>query len=518
MVTSSTIDKIKDTTIMRMIRKMAGVIDEQNEVVESVQTQLDNFNVDNIQTQLDKNTGDITNLTTSVTKVEDDIVDIKGDINEINGIDNVQNGNITKNTTDISQLKISDTEHTTQISTLDTTVDNHAREITAIKAKAVSQDAKIDNLNTITDALTKELPTEIALYRDGTGKIRAQVTQEDETTFDSNVLDMIIPYQYDIIAGTTARSFKLQITMSNGDKVTTNDFLIPEGGGTDVTVTGVTLTKDSSNSNKIKVSINLSDGTPLESGYIGMVTAVSGSYANKKLTITVNGVSSVPITIDTSYTQGTGITISGGTISIDSTVVALKSEISDMETKTNANATFAKKTDISDMETKTNANATYATKSTVTQIQNAVGDCFNAVGLGSDGKSLDFTAVDGQVNNIAIPSSGGSFSNTSFTTFYDIDQSKLQIGSIIFFSYAQGGAPPKIDYSFIGLCTSQNPISDYYIYGSGIYHDYDSSGTTTKIISYVFNNIEDSILTFYFTDGTKITDDNRNTKNIKVIF
>ena len=435
MVTSSTIDKIKDTTIMRMIRKMAGVIDEQNEVVESVQTQLDNFNVDNIQTQLDKNTGDITNLktsvsgqeeqisslitsvskldnettnlTTTVTKVEDDIVDIKGDINEINGIDNVQNGNISKNTSDISQLKISDTEHTSQISTLDTTVDNHAREITAIKAKDVSQDAKIDNLNTITDALTKELPTEIALYRDGTGKIRAQVTQEDETTFDSNVLDMIIPYQYDIIAGTTARSFKLQITMSNGDKVTTNDFLIPEGGGTDVTVTGVTLTKDSSNSNKIKVSINLSDGTPLESGYIEMVTAVSGSYANKKLTITVNGVSSAPITIDTSYTQGTGITISGGTISIDSTVVALKSEISDMETKTNANATFAKKTDISDMETKTNANATFATKSTVTQIQNAVGDCFNAVGLGSDGKSLDFTAVDGQINNIAIPSSGG---------------------------------------------------------------------------------------------------------------
>ena len=387
-----------------------------------------NEHISTLITSVAKLNGDTTNLTTTVTKVEDDITDIKGDINEINGIDNVQNGNIAKNTSDISQLKISDTEHTSQISTLDTTVDNHAREITAIKAKDVSQDAKIDNLNTITDALTKELPTEITLYRDGTGKIKAQVTKEDETTFDSNTLDMIIPYQYDIIAGTTARSFKLQITMSNGDKVTTNDFLIPEGGGTDVTVTGVTLTKDSSNSNKIKVSINLSDGTPLESGYIEMVTAVSGSYANKKLTITVNGVSSAPITIDTSYTPGTGITISGGTISIDNTVVALKSEISDMETKTNANATFAKKTDISDMETKTNANATFATKSTVTLIQNAVGDCFNAVGLGSDGKSLDFTAVDGQVNNIAIPSSGSGATITSITGSFP---STLKLGSIL---------------------------------------------------------------------------------------
>ena len=70
-------------------------------------------------------------------------------------------------------------------------------------------------------------------------------------------------------------------------------------------------------------------------------------------------------------------------------------------------STLATKSDISDMETKTSANATFATKATVSQIQTAVGDCFNEVALGSDGKSLDFTAVDGQVNNVVLPSGGG---------------------------------------------------------------------------------------------------------------
>lgn len=49
------------------------------------------------------------------------------------------------------------------------------------------------------------------------------------------------------------------------------------------------------------------------------------------------------------------------TETIDATY-AKKSEISDMETKTNAAKTYAAKTEIADMETKTNAKATYAAK------------------------------------------------------------------------------------------------------------------------------------------------------------
>ena len=327
-------------------------------------------------------------------EIVDKINEIIGVINDIN-LDGLgprltaDEANIKKNIDDITQLKISDTEHTAEISTLESNVDNHAREITAINAVDTKQSSDISEMNTVVDALTKELPTEITLYRDGEGKIKAQVTKEDNTTFDSNVLDMIIPYQYDIISGTSARSFKLDITTSDGNHIVTNDFLIPTGGGTDVTITSVTLQKDPNNANKIKVSIGLSDGTPLESGYATLVNAVSGTFANNKLIITVNGISSVPITIDTTgnvYTQGTGIKIASGTISIDDTVVALKS-------------------DISDMETKTNASATYATKIALNNLQNQVGDAFSAVTVGADGKSLDFTALDGQVNNIIVPNS-----------------------------------------------------------------------------------------------------------------
>ena len=311
---------------------------------------------------------------------------------DIEGIPQLET-DVTALKSDVAQLKISDAENVGDISQAQKDISAHATEISAIKVKDVQQDTSIkENADTI-DALTKELPTEITLYRDGTGKIRAQVEKEDSTTFDSNTLDMIIPYQYDIISGTTNRSFKLKVTFSDGSSATTNDFVIPEGGGTDVTVTGITLSKDASNSNKFKASIVLSDSTTIDSGYLEMITAVSATFSNKKLTIKVNGVESVPITIDTgiTYTGGNGITITGGTISIDSTVVALKSDIPDV-------SGFATKTELNAVDAKVNAKAD---TSTVQQIQTAVGDCFNDVSI--DGNVITFTATDGQSNSITLP-------------------------------------------------------------------------------------------------------------------
>ena len=280
----------------------------------------------------------------------------------------------TKNATDISQLKISDAEHTEQIATIDSNVDNHAREISALKAKDATHDTEIVELDKVTDALTKEIPNGITLYRDGTGKIKAVISQEDDTTIDSNVLDMIIPYQYDIISGTTSRSFKLDITMSDGTKYTTNDFVIPAGGGTSVSITAITLTKNADNPNKFKVSVKLDDGSTIDSGEIEMVTSVSGTFANNKLTITVNGVSSTPITIDTAgttYTAGTGIKIASGVISIDDTKVALKSDIPDV--------------------------STLATKASVTALTNATKVAVEnfAITESADKVTITTTAIDG---------------------------------------------------------------------------------------------------------------------------
>ena len=281
---------------------------------------------------------------------------------------------VDKNTADISQLKISDAEHTEQIATIDSNVDNHAREITALKTADAKHDTEIAELDKVTDALTKEIPNGITLYRDGTGKIKAVISQEDDTTIDSNVLDMIIPYQYTIISGTSSRSFKLKIVMSDGSEVITNDFIIPEGGGSVVTITGIEIDKDATDVNKFLVKAIVNEGDPITSNAITMVDSVSGTFANNKLTIKVNGISSTPITIDTTgttYTAGTGIKIASGVISIDDTKVALKTDIPDV--------------------------STLATKASVTALTNATKVAVEnfAITESADKVTITTTAIDG---------------------------------------------------------------------------------------------------------------------------
>ena len=248
---------------------------------------------------------------------------------------------------DIKQLKISDAEHTEAIATIESNVDTHARAIKVLQTEQTEQGQTVD-------ALTKELPTDITLYKAGTGKIQAQVEQEDGTTLDSNVLDMAIPYQWDLISGTTSRSFRLKIHFSDGTTQETDDYVIPAGGGTDVSITDIRLETSGTDKNQLKVTVDLDDGTPIGSSTISMVDSVTGSFSGGMLKVKVNGVESPGIAIDTgSLNAGTGIKIASGTISIDDTVVALKSDISDMETKTSANATFATKTALTALQNAT---------------------------------------------------------------------------------------------------------------------------------------------------------------------
>lgn len=63
------------------------------------------------------------------------------------------------------------------------------------------------------------------------------------------------------------------------------------------------------------------------------------------------------------------------------------------------------KASTADVAKKADKTALDATDAKVTQIQTAVGDCFNAAEITSDGK-LQLTAVDGQVNALTLPSGG----------------------------------------------------------------------------------------------------------------
>ena len=73
------------------------------------------------------------------------------------------------------------------------------------------------------------------------------------------------------------------------------------------------------------------------------------------------------------------------------------------------------KASTADVAKKADKTALDATDAKVTQIQTAVGDCFNAAEITSDGK-LQLTAVDGQVNALTLPRSEDA--PTDFTNLF----------------------------------------------------------------------------------------------------
>ena len=429
-------------------------------------------------------------------------------INKVNEIVDVINDtdldNIgTRLTNDESQIAVNTTAikaNTTGIDGLIDSVDTIDKTLDTIEPMVSNHETDIANLKVAERRLSNDVVSTYTFYRNGEGKIKAQMETVGGTLIDSNTLDMIIPYQYDIISGTTDRSFKLNITMSDGSSYTTNDFVIPDGGGSEIVVTGITLSKDSSNVNRFHVGINLSDSTMIDSGYITMVDNVVATYADSKLTISVNGVSSVPVAIDVSgeFTPGTGITITSGTIAIDDTVVALKSDIADMETKTNASATYATKTALASTDKAVSECATG-----ISTNRNLINPCYDDVSISSN--VLTFTTVDGSTKNITIPSSGGGSEKTVITiTDMDTLLSTVKLGDILVVpmnlsarsDYTSCGiygriftpSPITSDYycvvNFVGVVTTipDASLPNKYVIadGYGRYYNYDSDAPTTN--------------------------------------
>ena len=138
MSVQSTIDKIADTTIMRMMRKMAGVIDDQNAVVENVQEQLDSFNLDEVKARLDTDESSISTNTTDIASLK---VDVAANTTQIDtnkkNIESLRDANLII-TKDITEIKEKNTEQDTEITNLDNAdiatatseFDNTARKLT----------------------------------------------------------------------------------------------------------------------------------------------------------------------------------------------------------------------------------------------------------------------------------------------------------------------------------------------------------------------------------------------------
>lgn len=214
-----------------------------------------------------------------------------------------------------------------------------------------------------------------------------------------------------LIPSATDRAFKLQFQYWDDTTYTTNDFVIPEGGGTDVSVSGVTVS-EGDNDNEFKVSIQLDDATTIDSNSYPFPESVINPYPT-----TISGILS-----------GTTLNLTIG-----------------LSNSTNVTGTA----NLSAFLTKTDASSTYATKTEVTAVDNKVTTVDNkvtAIGVTSEGnnvtvngsnativKSVSGTVTDGNLKitvngvesgDIPLPESGND----------------MQPGYIITTSYPRAGA------------------------------------------------------------------------------
>lgn len=203
--TEPTIDALKQSTILKVVREMASTIDANNKKLE------DGYN----------NLPDTQQITADIATLKADTANLRTKDTDLQAQIRDNKANITANTAEIA-------EHTEEIA-----------------------------------GLTKELLDELLLSKVGNG-IQLRFVKEDGDYVDSNVLTTATPTTARLLPGTTDRTFKLSIDLADGTSVVTNDFVIPEGGGTEVVVTGVTI-QAGTGENSFNVAIQLSDGTPITS-------------------------------------------------------------------------------------------------------------------------------------------------------------------------------------------------------------------------------------------------------------
>ena len=207
---------------------------------------------------------------------------------------------------------------------LQSQIDAINSEISEIQTSIGNTDTSLAELENQVNALVsqvngllKEVVSEVTLDSPGYGQVRVKVIHEDETETASNVLQ--IPVIQDggitLISGTTDRSFKIQYITMDGVTHTTNDFVIPEGGGTDVTITSISILQGDT-PNDIKFQVGLSDGSSIQ----------SNSYPIPQATITPATTSQIG-----GIKVGTNLSVTAdGTLSVDLSPYALKTEIPDV--------------------------------------------------------------------------------------------------------------------------------------------------------------------------------------------
>ena len=158
-------------------------------------------------------------------------------------------------------------------------------EVDGIDERLTTAEGTISEHGTEIDGLLKEVIDGVVMTSSPHGTVQVQINHEDGSNDISAPIDLGLVEEGGIVlqSGTTDRSFKLIVTLTDGTSWQTNDFVIPEGGGTEVSVTSISIAQGTG-SNKIQVKIGLSDGSTISSNDWTVVTPTQFSALGTRVT------------------------------------------------------------------------------------------------------------------------------------------------------------------------------------------------------------------------------------------
>lgn len=216
--------------------------------------------------------GEIPDLESQITEINTKISELEESIGNTDtslaDLENQVNGLISEVNTTIKQA----------ISALESDVDG-------IDTRLTTAEGTISEHGTEIDGLLKEVIDNVAMMSNPHGTIQVQINHEDGSNDITAPIDLGLVEQGGIVlqSGTTDRSFKLIVNLTDGTSWQTNDFVIPEGGGTDVSVTNISIAQGTE-SNMIQVKIGLSDGSTISSNDWTVVTPSEFSALGTRVT------------------------------------------------------------------------------------------------------------------------------------------------------------------------------------------------------------------------------------------
>lgn len=203
--------------------------------------------------------GDIPDMQTEIDGLKQSVASLQESIGSTDTNLATVEGNLNKTISDLNAL-------TTKVGTIETTISGIQSDITAIEGDISGLDSEVEGLKA-------EVVDEVSMASTSHGTVQVTIHHEDGTQDTSAPIDLALVQEGGITlqTGATDRSFNLKVTLSDGSSWQTNDFVIPEGGGTDVSVTSIQISQGTS-ANQIRVKIGLSDGSFINSNDWTVVT------------------------------------------------------------------------------------------------------------------------------------------------------------------------------------------------------------------------------------------------------